>query len=884
MKPVLFALTSLLLSALASGAAGNCLTDTSQADFQTGTTATSVDTAASPGNVLLSTSGGGGGGSVDQQNTTIAAAGWTFSNSMWVGQTFTAGRSGGLTQIDLNLFCNNCMTSQPVVVSVRATSGGLPTGSDLATTTITVGTAGVQAWYSANFASPTTVSSGTQYAILIRAGASISANFLYFSESAIAISKGNDVYAGGALVVSGSGGSPWSVAAFGGTSPTADGGFKTYVGGSVGYSNAGNLISSAKDSNPGAGTTSWSTLSWTNSLPSGTNIRFQAAASNTSTGPFNFVGPDGTSGSYFTSTGASLSQFNGNRYLKYRAYLSTSSGSATPTLNDATACFTTSGSADLSINNSDGATTATPGEPISYTITASNAAGSSSVSGATVTDAFPQTLSSCAWTCSGLNGGTCPASGSGNINSSVNLPGGASVTFSATCNVAASATGSLSNTASIAAPAGVNDTNTANNSMTDTDTLAPQADLTISNSDGVTTANPGGTVTYTIKASNPGPSGVVGATVADTFPSSLTCNWSCSGAGGGTCTSSGSGNINNSVNLPGGASVTFLATCSISASASGTLTNTASVATPAGVTDPTPGNNGASDSDTLAVKADIQVTMSDGVDGAQLGDVVTYVINITNAGPSNANTVNVDDALPAQLNSSSWVCSGTGGATCKAGSGNNTINTSASIPAGGKVTYVYTATVASDNSMDTFTNTATAALSSGTDPNAANNSASDTDQLVVFWDGFEVGQSLAMNVATAGAGASFFTAQLGVDAALLNRLGTAPVTIASGRAANGKSLFSVQLIRLGTDVAMRTLTRTDDGIFSDVSAWQTIDIKSHVLTLDWQSASARGNDGYLNVEASGSQMLVVGRNAKDSVTHLQIAVENSIPWLVPIEP
>jgi hypothetical protein len=119
---------------------------------------------------------------------------------------------------------------------------------------------------------------------------------------------------------------------------------------------------------------------------------------------------------------------------------------------------------------------------------------------------------------------------------------------------------------------------------------------------------------------------------------------------------------------------------------------------------------------------------------------------------------------------------------------------------------------------------------------------------------------------------------------LTNRLATTPVTIASGRSANGKNLFSVQLIRLGTDVAMRTLTSIGDGVFSDVSPWRAVDLKQHLLTLDWQSASARGNDGYLNVQAPGSQLLVAGRNAKDPVTRLQIAVENNIPWLVPIEP
>ncbi len=57
--------------------------------------------------------------------------------------------------------------------------------------------------------------------------------------------------------------------------------------------------------------------------------------------------------------------------------------------------------------------------------------------------------------------------------------------------------------------------------------LFPVADLSITKTDGVTTATSGGSVTYTITASNAGPDPTTGATVADTFPASLTCTWTC---------------------------------------------------------------------------------------------------------------------------------------------------------------------------------------------------------------------------------------------------------------------------------------------------------------------------------------------------------------------
>lgn len=130
--------------------------------------------------------------------------------------------------------------------------------------------------------------------------------------------------------------------------------------------------------------------------------------------------------------------------------------------------------------------------------------------------------------------------------------------------------------------------------------VQPQADLWITKTDGVTEAVPGGSVTYTITAINLGPSAVTGATVSDTFPTSLSCIWTCVGAGGGTCTSGGSSHINDkAVNLPVNATVSYFATCAISASASGTLSNTATIAAPTGVIDPVSDNNSATDTTTL---------------------------------------------------------------------------------------------------------------------------------------------------------------------------------------------------------------------------------------------------------------------------------------------
>ena len=382
--------------------------------------------------------------------------------------------------------------------------------------------------------------------------------------------------------------------------------------------------------------------------------------------------------------------------------------------------------ADLSITKTDGVTTATPGGSVTYTITASNA-GPSDAPGSVVSDIFPAALTA-TWTCAGAGGGTCTASGSGNINDTVNLPSGGSATYTVSATISPSATGTLSNTATVSTAAGITDLTPGNNSATDTDTLAPQADLAITKTDGVTTATPGGSVTYTITASNAGPSNATGATVADIFPAALTATWTCVGAGGGTCTASGAGNINETVNLPAGGSVTYTASATISAAASGTLSNTASVAAPGGVTDPAPGNNSATDTDTFAASADLAITKTDGVTTATPGGSVTYTITASNAGPSNAPGATVADIFPAAL-TATWTCVGAGGGTCTA-SGSGNINDTVNLPAGGSVTYTASATISAAAS-GTVANTATVTAPGGvTDPAPGNNSATDSDTLV----------------------------------------------------------------------------------------------------------------------------------------------------------
>jgi len=265
----------------------------------------------------------------------------------------------------------------------------------------------------------------------------------------------------------------------------------------------------------------------------------------------------------------------------------------------------------------------------------------------------------------------------------------------------------------------------------------------------------------------------------------------------------------------------------------------------------------------------------------QVGDVLDYLIEITNpSGPSTA-VANVSDALPAELDGGSWTCTPSPGpgTICHDGTG-NTLSDTATIPVGGKASYLYSAILQPDNAVDLVVNTASASLASGSDPSPANNSASDTDTIVIFRDGFDGAASLLANVNAAGA--SYVVAQMQVDAGLLAHLGIVPVDMASGRSPDGKRLFTLQIARFGGDVALRTLA-TDARGRNQMSEWQTADLAHHVLELAWQSASDGRRDGYFAAAGGGPPVLIDARVVPDRLTHLLITVEHEVPWLLLID-
>jgi hypothetical protein len=187
------------------------------------------------------------------------------------------------------------------------------------------------------------------------------------------------------------------------------------------------------------------------------------------------------------------------------ALTATSSGGNT---SEFSACYRQNPDFAISVTNNED--TVVAGRSTTYSIVARNA-GFSPVGGERVRNDFPAACSSVSWVCSGTAGGTCTASGSGNINDgSINLPVGARITYTAVCQVSSSATGSISNTATISSSRA--DLSPSNNTATDADPIVA-TELSVNNI-SVTEGTGGSTqLTFTVIA-NPTPASPVSVNFA----------------------------------------------------------------------------------------------------------------------------------------------------------------------------------------------------------------------------------------------------------------------------------------------------------------------------------------------------------------------------------
>ncbi|HEY2967706.1 MAG TPA: hypothetical protein VGK75_04990, partial [Casimicrobiaceae bacterium] len=370
-----------------------------------------------------------------------------------------------------------------------------------------------------------------------------------------------------------------------------------------------------------------------------------------------------------------------------------------------------------------------------FTLTIGNAGPGDTSGTVTVVDTLPTGLtatdiSGTGWTCT-LGTLTCTRSdalGAGSSYPAITL----------TVNVAMNAAASVSNSATVG---GGGEINTANDSATDAVTIDPaavNADLGITKSNGSSTVNSGASTTYTIVVNNAGAQAADGAVVTDPVAAGLAqTSVSCGSAtGGAVCPGSPTlAQLQAGLTiptLPSGGSVTFTVFANVTA-ASGSVSNTASVAAPAGVTDPNGANNQVTDTDSVVVvasSADLAVTKTNGASTVKSGTATTYSIVVSNAGPQAADGAVVTDAAVAGLAKISVGCgNATGGAQCPSNPTVAQLQAGLAIPAlpaGGSVTFtVVTSVTATQGSVS---NSASVTPPAGvSDPNGGNNSAADID-------------------------------------------------------------------------------------------------------------------------------------------------------------
>ena len=267
-------------------------------------------------------------------------------------------------------------------------------------------------------------------------------------------------------------------------------------------------------------------------------------------------------------------------------------------------------SADLRITKTDSPDPATAGAGLAYTITVSNAGPSDAIS-CVVTDTLPGSV-------------TPTGVATNNLGTIVS---GASTSFVINVMVNSFSLSVISNSATVAS--GTADPNTTNNTASQLTVINFLADLRIAKSDSPDPVIAGMPLVYTVAVSNAGPSHAFSVVVTDAFPSAV--------SPGGLLTT-------NFGDMAAGTVKSFSVTVTVNSAASGVITNIAGVSS--GTTDTNLANNSAAQLTTVNAEADLSIRKTDSSDPVTAGTALSYTMTVSNAGPSVATGVQINDNRP----------------------------------------------------------------------------------------------------------------------------------------------------------------------------------------------------------------------------------------------
>ncbi|MCC9071586.1 DUF11 domain-containing protein [Flavobacterium sp. F-65] len=226
----------------------------------------------------------------------------------------------------------------------------------------------------------------------------------------------------------------------------------------------------------------------------------------------------------------------------------------------------------------------------------------------------------------------------------------------------------------------------------DFQTESCNADLKIIKVSSNATPNVGSNVTFTITASNAGPSDATGVSVSDVLPAGYTFVSATPSTGTWSAPNWTIGNLANG----GSATLAIVATVNATGSYSNTATITGTEP------DPTPGDNTSTTVPTPKPQSNLAVVKTVNNATPNVGSNVTFTITASNAGPSDATGVSVSDVLPAGYTFVS--------ATPSTGTWSAPNWTIGNLANGGSATLAIVATV---NATGSYSNTATI---TGTEP------------------------------------------------------------------------------------------------------------------------------------------------------------------------
>lgn len=380
-----------------------------------------------------------------------------------------------------------------------------------------------------------------------------------------------------------------------------------------------------------------------------------------------------------------------------------------------TSCTTAVPKIDVTIAKSANVTTVTAGGNVVFTLTAQNTSATGTAKSVKITDTFPAGVSIV--TASG-----CTIAGQTVTCNVGDLAAGAKASVTITVTTSTASCPQISNTAHVAA-ANESAGSTANNNSNAVivGVTCPGADVKVTKSASTAQVNSGGSVTYTLVASNVGGSGTAtNVTITDTIPAGLTITGTT-----GPCVVTGQTVTCNVGSLAPGASASVTITVTATDTACPEVSNFASVK----ADNELAANAGNNVSNSVKVNVtcpspDVKVEKQDDVTagGVASGAQFTYTVTATNLGGSVATDVNINDTIPAGLT----IVSASNGCTI---SGQDVTCALGNLAAGASASVTITVQ-ATDGACPEVVNHAT--VTAGNEPagNQANNTSNDVTTLV----------------------------------------------------------------------------------------------------------------------------------------------------------